>query len=228
MSASRRMTGLFKAAVGSIMLAALNASVHAVPVTYSGYDLGAGSLATAPNATAAAAAFDTALPGLSIIDFENAITPGFSVTGDGSRRNTLQCPAALCGYNTTVGGSWFLDATFNTAFNFTTAIDSFGAYFTGVQRADATLTYTDGTTTTLTLPAASLGSGGTTFFGFSDSGATILSIAFFTGTGGDFVGIDDIRYGTAGTTPVPEPATLSLLGVGLLGFGLMRRRRRAV
>lgn len=227
MNSTTRLIRFLRAALMPLALVAVTAPAHAVVVTYSGYDSGAGSLAAAPNATAAAAAFDAALPGLSIIDFESAVTPGFSVTGDGFRRNTLRCPAALCGYNTTVAGAWFLDVTFNTVFHFAAPIDSFGAYFTGVQRDDATLTYVDGSTTTLALPPALLGAGGTTFFGFSDPGAAILSIAYFTGTGGDFVGVDDIRYGTAGVA-VPEPATLSLLGIGLLlGFGLRRRQRAA-
>jgi len=195
----------------------------ALPVVYWGYDSGAGSLVVATNSTAAAAAFDTALPGLSIIDFESA-TPGFSTTGDGFVRNTQRCSAALCGYNTTTAGANFLDATYNTTFNFSTAIDSFGAYFTGVQRGDATLTYLDGSTTVLTMPAADLSNGGTTFFGFSDSGASIASIAYFTGTGGDYVGVDDIRYGNAGNA-VPEPATLAILGLGLAGLSISRRRK---
>jgi hypothetical protein len=32
-------------------------------------------------------------------------------------------------------------------------------------------------------------------------------------------------YSTPGTTTVPEPGTLALLGIGLLGMGLMRRRQ---
>jgi hypothetical protein len=209
-----------KTVLVSAAVAAVGAPANAAVISFSGYDAGAGSLAAAPTATAAAASFDGAFSGLSIIDFESA-TPGFSVTGDGFVRNTQRCAAALCGYNTTSGGANFLDVTFNTTFHFTTAIDTFGAYFTGVQQGNATLTYTDGSTTVLAMPAASLSSGGTTFFGFSDAGASITSIAYFTGTGGDFVGVDDIRYGSS---QVPAPATLALFGLGLLGFGWSRRK----
>lgn len=223
MNLSTKMAHLLRTALVPIILVAVSAPAHAVVITFGGHDAGAGSLAAAPNATAAAAAFDAALPGLSLIDFETASTPGFSFTADGFRRNTQRGIEHLFGYNTTVGGEWFLDVTFNTVFNFTTPIDSFGAYFTGVQRGDATLTYMNGTTTILTMPMAILGSGGTTFFGFSDPGSSIVSISYFTGTGGDFVGVDDIRFGSAAV--VPEPTTLSLLGLGLLALGLMRRRR---
>ena len=213
-----------KAVALFIALAGAASSSYAAPILYQGHDAGAGTLASAPNSTAAASSFDTALPGLSLIDFENPLPPGFSFAGDGFLRNTQRCAPALCGYNTTTGGQWFLDATYNTSFNFVNPIDSFGAYFTGVQRGDATLTYSDNSVVTLPLPPAGINSGGTTFFGFSDPGASIVSISYFTGTGGDFVGVDDIRYGNARQS-VPEPAFLGLLGLGLAGLGLSRRKK---
>ena len=92
MNISTKMAQLLRTAVVPIILVAVSAPAQAVPITYGGYDAGAGSLGTAPNATAAAAAFDAAIAGLSIIDFETDPVPGFSVTGDyGSFSSEKRC-----------------------------------------------------------------------------------------------------------------------------------------
>ncbi len=75
-------------------------------------------------------------------------------------------------------------------------------------------------TTTFELPGAS-------FYGFSDP-TGLISVSFINLFGGFVEGnysLDDIV--TAGpAAPVPEPATISLLVLGLAGIGVQRWRRR--
>ncbi len=67
-----------------------------------------------------------------------------------------------------------------------------------------------------------------TFYGWVMSANEVIT--GFThstfGAGSPFEGVDDIVYGTAGSTQVPEPGPLGLLafGLGLLTMRLMRRK----
>lgn len=72
-----------------------------------------------------------------------------------------------------------------------------------------------------------------THFDFSSDplSASVLIIAFDSsnlGGNADNIGIDNIRFGQqrASQTPVPEPAALGLLGLGLVGLAVAVRRRR--
>jgi hypothetical protein len=201
-------------------------TADAVPVVYSGYDVGSTSLATSPNATAAAAAFDLATGPLSIIDFEPGLPAGVSASGGSiGSASSLCATAALHCYATSPIN---VQAGNGTTYTFASAIDALGTFFTGWQITGQTLTpgYSDGTTTVLGMPAGN-NAGGTLFFGFIDVGALITSIAYFAGsTSADYAGLDDVRYGNA--APIPIPASLWLLVAGLIGLmGIARRKKAA-
>jgi hypothetical protein len=221
---------------------------HAALVTFSGTDAGANSTDPRPNANAAAANFSTAASGLGInnlINFESAptgnftnltVAPGVTLTGIDFTGNAggqsilsspIGSPDRLNGYNTTAGGANFAFVNGGSiTFTFANAINAFGAFLSGVQLANETIKFVDGTTESIAIPNPG-SSGGVDFVGFTDEGSLIASITIDSTSPasplGDFIAIDDIQYVTA-TNAVPEPATLLSFGMGLIALGSLRRR----
>jgi hypothetical protein len=238
------------------VIATQSQSARATLQTFTATDIGVGPGAATPNASAAAASFDSAASALapeSTINFESApvgsftsllAAPGVTITGtdylgnNQSIRNAPALPSSppLDGFNTTAGGSKFLEVNSGTAtFTFASATQFFGAYFTGVQPAyfADTLTFADGTTEIVNITNPSSVNGGVTFVGFTDAGKSIMSITVNAGslTGGDFIGMDDVRYqglSSTGSTSasVPEPATAALGLVALPALALFAISRR--
>jgi hypothetical protein len=230
----------------STVLAGLVAALPAhagVVVTYYGADNGAGPGSSDPNTVAATAAFTAADPHTSLITFEGAslpnVAPGVSVTltgadGGGLVSTDQHSPTPL-GFNTTPGGKewlqiWpaFNSSTGETAtFTFAKPIDAFGADFTDTQvdfPGPITLTFNDGSTITETFNKNN-DTGGILFFGFTDFGKGISSVAINTGATGstrDIWGIDDVRFQTAST--VPELSTWAMMIFGFAGLGLVGYR----
>lgn len=105
-----------------------------------------------------------------------------------------------------------------TTLAFDSAITAFGANWAGISDSRTTSIVIDGVAT----PIPNLNGG---FWGLtSDTPFTSLLLRLTAGAADGF-GIDDVVY-TSGASTVPEPGTLALLGLGLAGLAVARKRRQ--
>ena len=136
-------------------------------------------------------------------------------------------------------GSNWLDSNDNGNASWAVALagsasfDSIGWYMTDVSDQGGTLTITFDSCDIEIVQLSALADGNLMFIEAAiSSSVTSATVTFANDSTGDGWGIDDITVGLTGSggggqEEVPEPAMLGLLGLGLAGIGLIRRRRKA-
>jgi len=199
------------------------------------------------------ASFNAATTGVSVENFDSTASGTVVAPGDGVTSGTVGLLsfvaniagddlAVTSGFDTTSGSNYLGTANFNTFAsqdNITITLPSssaFGLYLLvggPLAAGDFTLSAAGGTALNSAVAATTLGDGTVVYFlGLTSStNFTTATLQVTNPAGpadGPYWNVDDVRWGTAVTAAppaVPEPASLVLIGTGLVG--VVRRIRKA-
>jgi len=232
-------------AAAALALAAgfVSFGAHAAPVSFFGLDATAGlgsNLLVQPNSDAARNSFFANLTGVGTDTFESyalgvtaplAMSFGTAGTATLTGTGTLTGPPPSGSNQYGIGNSkyWFTN-TGDFTINFSAPIAAFGLYGIDIESEMVLeLTKSGGGTVTVDPGVTTNNSGSIFYFGFFDTTNTYTSIRFVNPTGGnDFYAFDNMSIGSreqVTAVPVPEPGTIALVGLALMGLAASRRRQ---